>query len=59
MAGIDLTTVKQSLGHKSLTRTLRYAHLAPAPKVTAVNTLDQSLNSGAQKLHNLGVVSHE
>jgi integrase len=60
MAGIDLTAVRELLGHKSLTMTLRYAHLAPTHKVNAVNVLDGTLNnkSTAQKLHNLGVASH-
>ncbi len=33
MAGIVITTVKELLGHKTLTIILRYAHLAPAHKV--------------------------
>jgi len=54
MAGVDITTIKELLGHKSLTMTLRYAHLAPSHKVKALDILDSTLNkkSTAQKLHN-------
>lgn len=44
MAGVDITTVKELLGHKTLTMTLRYSHLAPAHKVKAVDILDNTLN---------------
>ena len=40
MAGVDIMTVKELLGHKSLNMTLRYAHLAPAHKVKAMEMLD-------------------
>ncbi len=36
MAGVDLTTIKELLGHKTLNMTLRYSHLAPSHKVKAV-----------------------
>ena len=39
MASVDVNTVRQLLGHKSLARTLRYAHLAPEHKAAAVETL--------------------
>jgi integrase len=39
--GVDITTVKELLGHKTLTMTLRYAHLAPFHKVKAVDMLDE------------------
>ncbi len=57
MAGVDLTTIKELLGHKHITMTLRYAHLAPSHRVNAVNVLDGVLNgiSTAQKVHKLGV----
>jgi len=44
MAGVDITTVSRLLGHKSLTMTLRYSHLAPAHMQKAVNVLDNALN---------------
>ncbi|MBF0483372.1 MAG: site-specific integrase [Candidatus Omnitrophica bacterium] len=41
MAGIDLNTVRELLGHKDIKMTLRYAHLSCYHKTLAVNCLDQ------------------
>ena len=56
MAGVDITTVKELLGHKDIKMTLRYAHLAPSHKVKAVDLLDSTINGKEsptiQKLYN-------
>jgi site-specific recombinase XerD len=49
IAGIDLATVRELLGHKTLTMTLRYSHLAPSHKVRAVDILDSKLNEVCEK----------
>lgn len=55
MGGVDITTIKELLGHKSITMTLRYSHLAPSHKMKAVDILDNAIGTQkitAQKLHN-------
>ena len=41
MAGVDLPTVKELMGHKSIAMTLRYIHLSTDHKQRAVNVLEQ------------------
>ena len=57
MAGVDITTIKELLGHKTLTMTLRYAHLAPSHKVKAVEILENAISgkSTIQKLYNQAI----
>ena len=40
MAGVDLRTIQELMGHKTLAMTLRYAHLSPTHLHTAVRLLD-------------------
>jgi integrase len=39
MAGVDVRTVQELLGHKSIVTTMRYAHLAPRHQAEAVERL--------------------
>ena len=39
MAGVDLRTVAELMGHKKIQMTMRYAHLAPSHKLDAVGKL--------------------
>ncbi len=43
MNGVQLATIQQLLGHKSLTMTLRYAHLSAEQHISAVAKLDEIL----------------
>ena len=41
MAGVDLPTVKELLGHRDISMTMRYTHLSSDHKQTAVGKLEQ------------------
>ena len=45
MSGIDLNTIRELLGHKDMTMTLRYSHLAPSHKQRAVEILGKKVDT--------------
>ena len=47
MSGVDLNTVRELLGHKSLEMTLRYSHLSPDHKKRALDVLAQQMSDTA------------
>ena len=40
MAAVDIRTVQELLGHKTIAMTVRYSHLAPKHTLAAVERLD-------------------
>ncbi len=47
MAGVDIRTVQELLGHKTIQMTLRYTHLSPDHKRAAVERLIPTATSTA------------
>lgn len=50
MAGVDLPTVQELMGHKDIKMTLRYAHISPSHKRQAMVTLERQF-SGKSPAH--------
>lgn len=48
-AGVDLYTVRELLGHKTLAMTMRYSHLAPENSQKAIAVLEAALENGKEK----------
>jgi site-specific recombinase XerD len=49
MAGADLVTVKELMGHKDIKMTLRYTHLAPEHKRATIQLLDTYMDTKTNK----------
>ncbi len=45
MAGVDIKTVQELLGHATLTMTMKYSHLAPDHRTRAIRILDTALQT--------------
>jgi len=53
MSGVDLRTIQELMGHKSIEMTLRYSHLSPHHKQAAMETLEARFSgSSPANLHN-------
>jgi site-specific recombinase XerD len=42
MQGVDIRTIQEILGHKTLAMTLRYSHLSPGHKQQAISALEKA-----------------
>jgi len=49
MAGVDLTTVKELMGHKDIRMTLRYSHLSPDHKKRGVDMLCERFQTATKQ----------
>ena len=54
MSGVDLNTIRDILGHKSLDMVLRYAHLSPTHQANAVSRLDRQMDTIWTPPHKVG-----
>ncbi|TVM13073.1 site-specific integrase, partial [Oceanidesulfovibrio indonesiensis] len=52
--GIDLYTVKELLGHSTISQTERYAHLAPDTFTRAVQVLEEEQPKSQGKILSMG-----
>ena len=58
MNKVDLVTIKELMGHKSIAMTMRYSHPTPEHKKQAVESLDVVLN-GQRMVKKEGVGSKQ
>ncbi|HJY82899.1 MAG TPA: tyrosine-type recombinase/integrase, partial [Candidatus Binatia bacterium] len=45
MAGVDIRTVQERMGHKTIAMTLRYTHLSPDHKRKAMEALESKFSA--------------
>jgi len=57
MAGVNIKTVQELLGHRSLEMTMRYAHLSPSYKRDAVRDLEKGIQERLQEKVSEKVIS--
>jgi len=50
MAGVDLKTVQELMGHKTIAMTARYSHLSPGHLKSAINKLDAAPKKPAKSV---------
>jgi site-specific recombinase XerD len=56
MAGVDIRTVQELLGHKTIGMTVRYSHLAPKHMLAAVERLDAPTERSTDTTTDTGVL---
>lgn len=59
MAGVDLRTVAELMGHKTVQMTMRYAHLAPAHQLAAVERIVAQPALPAERSATISATSQE
>ena len=59
MAGVELRTVQELMGHKSIVTTMRYAHLAPQHQAEAVERLVDSTGTSISTGAKVAVLSRD
>jgi integrase len=52
MAGVDLNTIRELLGHKTMQMVMRYSHLTDRHKAVAVALLDHAEDSKTDSSRN-------
>jgi site-specific recombinase XerD len=57
MAGVDLPTLKELMGHSSITLTMRYVHPTPEHKVEAMKKLRKFNGHSSGQIEKVAVVN--